>query len=179
MHEIGQGQQTGIKRTDDDRRTIRRDGQVRPPLHGFSAIMPQPFEVPGMMCLDVVYHVNDLIHPKEMAEIPAELVRHRPRTVGQHIFHLPVIHQMVQATAQIRAFILLFPRLPFAIEKHHVVRIALEEISPVFRIGIAAIPGILEDVHAFMEEYERIGIGMRVVPGMPALDGQHRGILFP
>ena len=127
----------------------------------------------------VVYHVNHLVHPQEMAEVPAELVRHRPRTVGQHIFHLPVIHQVMQASAQIRTLILLFARLSFPIEQHHIVRLALEEVVPVGRIGIPTVACVFQYIHAFIKQDERIGIGMRVVPRLSALHGQHRRVLFP
>ena len=131
------------------------------------------------MCLQVIYHVYHIIQPQEMTEVTAEIIRHWSRAVRHHISYVTCIHQIIHISSQRRTVILLFTRLSMAVEQHHIMSLALEEIVTVFRFRIPAVTRILYDINSLVKQDKRVCIGMRVIPCMPTLYGKHSSILFP
>lgn len=156
VHEIGKSQQAGVKWADDHRGSPVGDGGVGPVLLPRPVGVPQPLELSVFMSLEVIDDINHVVHPQEMAEVAAELVGIGAGAVGQHIAQATGICKVVQAAGQHGAVVLLFAVLPFAVEQHHVVRLALEEIVAVSRVGIPAVAGILENVHPFVERMNEL-----------------------
>ena len=105
-------------------------------------------------------------------------MRHGSGAVGKDIFDVSGIQKTADRTGKLRAVVLLVCLLAFAVESYDVVRVALEE-SAVFGLAVAAVACILDYVGAFMEENERVGIGMGVIPCHAGFDSEHGGVLIP
>ena len=126
--------------------------------------MPEPFEIAGFVCAKVVDYVDYVVDPQEVAEVAVKGVAHRSGAVGEHIFHASAVEEVADAARKHGAVVLLVRGLSFAVEFHDVVGIGLEEIVAVLRLGIRTVAGVLDNIYAFVEEYERVGVGMGVVP---------------
>ena len=131
------------------------------------------------MCLQIIDHINHIIHPQEMTEVTAEIIRDRTCSIGQNIFHIACIQEMIKISSQSRAAILLFTRLSLPVEQDYIMCLALEEIVAIIRIGIPAVSSILDNINAFMKNNKGVGIRMGMIPRMTAFHSKHRSILFP
>ena len=131
------------------------------------------------MCPQIINHINNIIHPKEMAEITTEIIRYRTCSISQDIFHISRIQKMMQISSQSRAAILLFTRLSLPVEQDYIMCLALKKIVAIGRIGIPAVSSILDNINAFMKNNKGVGIRMGMIPRMTAFHSKHRSILLP
>ena len=133
----------------------------------------------GCVAAEIVDHIYDVVDPQEVAEIAVENMAHGAGSVGKHIFYVSAIHKTAHRARQHCAVVLLECGLSLTVEAHHIVSLALEEIFAIFGFAVGAVACILDNIDSLVEEYERIGIGMAVVPCGTALYGEHGGVAVP
>ncbi len=131
------------------------------------------------MAAEVVNNVDNIVYPQEMAEVTVEGVAHRPCAVGHHILDIARIEKTAHRAGQHSAVVLLISGLPLAVELHHIVCVALEEVAAILGLAIATVTGVFDNVDTFVENNERIGVGMAMIPRHTAFHCQHRGVLIP
>ena len=104
------------------------------------------------MCPQIINHINNIIHPKEMAEITTEIIRYRTCSISQDIFHISRIQKMMQISSQSRTAVLLLTRLSFSIKQYYIMRLTLKEIIPISRIRIPAVSPVFNNIYPFMKD---------------------------